>query len=78
MPDEVRLAVIDTPDSVEDRTVMRRNQSDPDFLFVKAEATDISFVCGECGRTLLYGIDRGDLVGMVFVCPSCSAHNDAP
>lgn len=58
------------------RTVFNAASADSDFVFVEGALEGIEYACGNCGRTLMRGVARGQISNVVLCCPTCGQFND--
>jgi hypothetical protein len=42
--------------------------------FIVGEGSD-NYVCGSCKTVLCEGVNRGQIIGVVLMCPNCGNYN---
>lgn len=46
------------------------------FVFMRGSGSS-NFVCGACQSVLVEGVERGQIIEIVFRCPNCGSYNRA-
>lgn len=70
MGSDIRLPVIPKP--AEGTRVVLEGDAKP-----LAKGTGpLNYLCGNCGETLLEGIEKGEVTNIVLRCPYCGSYND--
>jgi DNA-directed RNA polymerase subunit RPC12/RpoP len=72
----VQLRVIPEPRAGTRTVFVATDDVDESFVFFGGDTTGLTFVCGHCGRPLMHGVARGQIVGLVMKCPRCGEFNE--
>ena len=69
MPD-IKLQVIPQPDEGT-KAVLQSNKAP----MIRGSG-EYNYQCGNCGASLIEGIDQGQIQNMVILCPRCGRYNE--
>jgi predicted RNA-binding Zn-ribbon protein involved in translation (DUF1610 family) len=69
----LKLAVISPPDP-NTRSVFEKSTSGS--VILQGEATSLSMDCGNCSASLIVGMHRDQVRGIVLRCNECGSYND--
>jgi len=71
--ERIRLVVIPEPDPGT-RPVFTHGPGDT--VFFTGTGTEVSLDCGNCGASLVVGMEREQINGLVLKCSNCGCFND--